>query len=157
MRFTLIKDLKEDSTMKPILGILLFFTLLYLLSDIFVKSYSFGIFEDTINTTMFGDEDAFLDPLTTSAFLEFWHMEIFFMMMILLTLSAVYIRISGAKKFHIIIINAVMISALLSLVSLALSFFIDERFIQVYVVSFFIWHICAVYMSLYSITRLYYD
>ncbi len=157
MRFTLIKDLKQDSMMKPILSGLLIFTLLYLISDIFVKSYSFGIFEETIKATMFGNEEEFLDPLTTSAFLEFWHMEIFFIMMTVLTLSAVYIRFSGAKGFNIIIVNAVMISALISLVALVLSFFLNAAFIQLYVASFFIWHICAIYMSLYSLTKLYYD
>ena len=157
MRFTLIKDLKQDSMMRPILSGLLLFTLLYLVSDIFVKNFSFGIFEESIKTTLFGNEDEFLDPLTTSSFLEFWHMEIFFTMMILLTLSAVFIRLSGAKGFNIIIVNAVMVSALISLVTLVLSFFVNAAFIQLYVLSFFMWHICAIYMSLYSLWRLYND
>ena len=157
MRFTLIKDLKQDSMMRPILTGLLLFTLLYLVSDIFVKSSSFGIYEETIKTTLYGNEDEFLDPLTTSSFLEFWHMEIFFIMMILLTLSAIFIRLSGAKGFNIIIINTVMISALISLVALILSFFVNATFVQLYVLSFFLWHVCAVYMSLYSLIKLYYD
>ena len=157
MRFTLIKDLKQDSMMKPILSGLIIFTLLYLISDIFVKSSSFGIFEEMIKTTLFGNEAEFLDPITTSAFLEFWHMEIFFIMMILLTLSAVFIRLSGAKGFNIIIVNAVMISALISLVALLLSFFLNAAFVQLYILSFFSWHVCAIYMSLYSLVRLYYD
>lgn len=157
MRFTLIKDLKQDRMMRPILTGLIVFTLLYLISDIFVKSLSFGIHEESIRTTLFGNEDEFLDPITRSAFLEFWHMEIFFIMMILLTLSAVFIRLSGAKGFHIIIVNAVMISALISLVALLLSFFVNATFIELYVLSFFLWHICAIYMSLYSLIKLYYD
>ena len=40
MRFTLIKNLNKDKTMKPILVGLLSFTLLYLLIDIFVKKKS---------------------------------------------------------------------------------------------------------------------
>jgi len=157
MRFTLIKDLKQDSMMKPILSGLIIFTLLYLISDIFVKSSSFGIFEEMIKTTLFGNEAEFLDPITTSAFLEFWHMEIFFIMMIILTLSAVFIRLSGAKGFNIIIVNAVMILALISLVALLLSFFLNAAFVQLYILSFFSWHVCAIYMSLYSIVRLYCD
>ena len=157
MRFTLIKDLKQDSMMRPILSGLLTFTLLYLISDIFVKESSFGIFQESLQTTLFGNEDEFIDPLTTSAFLEFWHMEIFFIMMILLTLSAVFIRLSGAKGLNIIVVNAVMISALISLVALLLSFFLSVVFVQLYVLSYFIWHICAIYMSLYSLIKLYYD
>lgn len=157
MRFTLIKDLKQDSMMRPILTGLILFTLLYLVSDIFVKSYTFGIFEESIKTTLFGNEEEYLYPITTSSFLEFWHMEIFFIMMILLTLSAVFIRLSQAKGFNIIIVNAVMISALVSLVALVLSFFLNAAFVQLYVMSFFLWHICAVYMSLYSLIKLYYD
>lgn len=157
MRFTLIKDLKQDSMMKPILSGLLIFILIYLISDIFVKASSFGISLDAVTTTLFGNEDEFIDPISTASFLEFWHMEIFFIMMILLTLSSVFIRLSNSSRYKIIVLNLVMISALLSLISLVLSFFLTPEFLVIYLVSFFTWHLSAIYMVLYSLFKLYHD
>lgn len=156
MKFTLIKDLKQDSMMKPILSVFLFFTLLYLVSDIFVKNSGFGVFPSAVKSTMFGNEQEFLDPISKASFLEFWHVEIFFIMMIIFTLSAVYIRLSKASRSAIVVVNLMMISALASLISLPISYFFNPIFINMYVATFFIWHILALFSSLYSLKRLHY-
>ncbi|MDQ7046016.1 MAG: hypothetical protein Q9M32_08905 [Sulfurimonas sp.] len=157
MRFTLIKDLKQDALMKPILSGLLIFTLLYLLADVFVKQYTLGLFYDEIFLNLFGNEEEFLDPMLKSSFLEFWHIEIFFIMMLLLTLSAVFIRLYSNTSFNLLVLNTMLLSALLCIISIALSFFASEVFIHIYIISFFIWHILALYMSIYSLWNLHYD
>ena len=157
MKFTLIKDLRQDKTMRPILSGLILFTLLYLISDIFVKHSSFGILPQNISITLFGNEDEFIEPLSQASFLEFWHMEIFFMMMILLTLSAVFIRLTQNASLRLISLNIVMISAISSLISLFLAYFVSADFIYVYSLSFVLWHVAAIYMTLYSLWSLHYD
>lgn len=157
MKFTLIKKLSQDKSMRPILTGLLLFTLLYILSDILVKYVNFGVFPDAINVTLFGDEEQYIDPLSTSAFLEFWHVEIFFIMMILLTLSAVFVRVSKDDTSKTILLSALMICALFSLISLVLAFFVAKIFVLIYSILFFVWHAIAVYMILYSLGKLYYD
>jgi len=142
--------------MKPILSGLLFFTLLYLVSDIFVKNSGFGVFPSAVKLTMFGNEQEFLDPISKASFLEFWHVEIFFIMMIIFTLSAVYIRLSKASKSAIVVVNLMMISAIASLISLPISYFFNPIFINMYVTTFFIWHILALFSSVYSLKRLHY-
>ncbi|MCX6051013.1 MAG: hypothetical protein NTZ60_00715 [Campylobacterales bacterium] len=156
MKFTIIKDLNQDSMMKPILSGLLFFTLLYLLSDFIVKYSNFGIFPHAIHATLFGNEEQFIDPINKASFLEFWHVEIFFIMMILFTLSTVYIRLSKASKSAIVIVNLMMMSAITSLISLPLAYFLSSDFINIYVATFFIWHILALISTLYSLKRLRY-
>lgn len=153
MKFTLIKNIKQDKAMKLILTGFLSFILLYIISDILVKSFSFGISVNTINITLFGNQDEFIDPITKASFLEFWHTEIFFMMMILLTLSAIYIRLSNRSK--IFMTNTLMISAITSLVAIALAYFTSAIFVYLYVITFFIWHLSALYMILYSFWKLY--
>jgi len=156
MRFTLIKNLKQDNSMRPILNALLSFTLMYLVLDIFVTQESIGLFSEKIKITLFGNEEEFVDPMSSIYFLEYIHTQIFFLMMIFLTLSAVYARVSTKKTYSIIVINTLMVSGLLALISLFLSFFSNELFINVYVGSFFIWHITAIYMTLYSLWSLNY-
>ena len=105
MRFTLIKDIKRDNSMKPILNGLLLFTLLYLVSDIFVTYHSFGLFAEQLRTTLFGNEEEFIDPMSQALFLEYIHTQIFFMMMLLLTLSAVFARLCSKKRYMLLFIN----------------------------------------------------
>ncbi|MBU1216130.1 hypothetical protein KJ870_05825 [bacterium] len=156
MRFTLIKDLKHDAIMKPVLGGLLFFILLYLVADLFVKQSSFGLTPNTVKATLFGNEEEFLDPLSKAAFLEFWHMEIFFSMMLLFTLSAVYIRMSEGSKKALVVVNLLFISTLVSLFSLFIAYFFKQNFVTFYLLSFHLWHITALFCSLYSLKRLYF-
>ncbi len=156
MKFTIIKDLNQDTMMKPILSGLFFFTLLYILSDFFVKYNSFGLFPHAIHLSLFGNEEEFLNPINEASFLEFWHVEIFFIMMIVFTLSTVYIRLSQASRSAIVVVNIIMLSAITSLISLVFSYYFSSNFINIYVVTFFTWHILALFSSLYSLKKLYY-
>ncbi|MBU0720249.1 hypothetical protein KJ877_02790 [bacterium] len=156
MKFTIIKDLSQDSMMKPILSGLLLFTILYLLSDIIVKHNSFGVLPNAIEMTLFGNEEEFLEGMGKTLFLEFWHVEIFFIMMVVFISSTIYTRLSNASKSAVVIVNIMMISSMISLISLPIAYFLSSYFISVYAVTFFIWHFLALYISLFSIKRLYY-
>ena len=155
MRFTLVKNLKKDRQMSAILIGLLSAILLYLIADFFVKYFSIGLTADALKLSLFGNEEEFVDPMSISSFLEFWHTEIFFIMMLLLTLSAVYIRSVSQVKHYKFTLNLVMSSALISLVSLPLAYYISDSFIYIYVLTYFLWHLGAIKMSLRSLLELY--
>lgn len=155
MKFLLVKDLKNDSYFKPIISALLIFTISYLVIDIFVKHNSIGITVSSLLNTFFGNEEEYIDPMELSIFLEFWHMDIFFIMMLLLTLSAVYIRLCKASKQSLFISNVNIISALVTLLSVAVSYFYISSFIYLYIFSFYLWHILSIYISLISLYKLY--
>jgi len=151
LRFTLINDLKQDNSIKPILNGLLLFTLIYLVADIFVTQSSLGLFSETLKVTLFGNEEEFINPMNKSVFLEYIHAQIFFMMIILLTLSAIYARVSNKKSYSLFIVNTLMLSGLLTLFSFGGTYFIHPDFIHLYILNFFLWHITAFYMSSYSL------
>ena len=138
--------------MSLILRGFLLFTLLYIISDIFVMRSNFGISPEAVSSTLFGNEEAYIDPMNEAAFLEFWHTQIFFIMMILLTLSSVFIRV--AKKSRAILTNTLMTSAILSLISLPFAFYFSSLFVNIYLVTYFLWHLAALYMILYSFWKL---
>ena len=152
MKFTLINNIQKDSAMSLILKGFLIFILLYLVSDILVMNSSFGISVETINTTLFGNEEEYIDPINEASFLEFWHTEIFFIMMILLTLNAIFIRV--ASRSRTILTNILMISAITSLISLPLAFYMSKFFVNIYILTYFIWHLMAIYMIFYSFWKL---
>jgi len=156
MRFTLIKNIKKDKSLKPMLNGLFIFMLLFLVADILVKESGFGVSSNQVNITLFGDEENYIDPLSKSLFLEHIHTETFFMMMLLLTLCAVFNRLHQEKRYALLYTNIVMLSALLSILSLGLSYFYSELFISVYIFSFFLWHGFAIFILSSSLWRLNY-
>ncbi len=155
MKFTLIKDLNQDPMMKPILSGLLIFTFFYLIADIIIKHYNFGVLPSSISITLFGSEEEFIDPITKSSFLEIWHTDIFFIMMVLLSLSATFIRLTRNNKKNLLILNITLISSMLSLIALSLAFFVSSSFILLYSISLFTWHLLALYMAISSFWNLY--
>jgi len=154
MRFTLIKDLHKERSMVVMLTSLLLSILLYLCVDILVKSTSFGISLATLNTTLFGNAQEFAEPITRASFLEYIHSEIFFMMMLLLTLSAIVIRICKASAFALLSLNINLISALLSLLCLTLAYFYSASFLILYLSGFFLWHMISMYLCVYALWSL---
>ena len=152
MKFTLVNNIQKDSAMSLILKGFLIFILLYLIADILVMKSSFGISVETITTTLFGNEEEYIDPINEAAFLELWHTQIFFIMMILLTLNAIFIRV--AKRSRVILTNILMINAVVSLISLPLAFYMSNFFVNLYITTYFIWHAMAAYMIFYSFWKL---
>jgi len=140
--------------MKPLLNGLLLFILLYTLFDVFVKAHTMGLSVNAVTTTLFGNADEFLDPMNKSVFLEFIHMQIFFLMMILLSLSAVYARLLHKKRKTVVMLNALLLSALLTPLALVSAYFYSAEFITIYLFGFFTWHIVAFYMTMASLWEL---
>lgn len=155
MKFLIVKNIHEDPNFKPILFGLLIFIFFYLLIDLFVKQEGFGITPVDVFSTLFGNEDEYLDPIDKSVFLEFWHMEIFLTMLLLFTLNSIFIRLSLASKLALYLSHTMMISAFSALVSLAISFFFLADFVYLYSMSFMLWHILALYATAYSLFKLY--
>lgn len=157
MKFTLVKDLRADPIMKPIIGMLLLFFLLYLIADFFVKHFSFGIFFETVQNTLYGNTEEFLEPIDYAVFLEFWHTEIFFTMFIVFLLSTVFIRLFNTQKTFVWILNSFMLSAIFSLIFLPLSYFFHLNFlIYGFLFTFWCWHLIAIWISILCLKRFYF-
>jgi len=156
MRFTLLKDLTQDRVMRPTLTGLLLFSILYLLSDLFVKQATFGLLPQKVLSTLYGNEEAFIDPISEASFLEFWHTEIFFIMMLLFTLSTICIRLCNASRFSLFMVNAILISALVTLSVLPFAYYFSQDLIYLYCVGSILWHIMAFFVAIFSLKRLYF-
>jgi len=151
VKFTVIKNIQKNSPMSLILRGFLLFILIYLISDIFVLKSSFGITFDGVNSTLFGNEELYIDAINEASFLEFWHTQIFFIMMILLTLSSIFIRVASMGR--VILTNTLMLSAIISLISLPLAFYLSDFFTNIYVITYHLWHIIALIMILYALWK----
>ena len=150
MKFTLVKDVKHDSLMRPLLGGLLLFIFLFLTADIFLKENHIGLTPTALSQTLFGNEEEFIEPASEHFLLELMHSDIFFMMMTLLTLSAVYARLCQNSTLRLVNINVTMISALLAVLFLPSAYYLSAHFILPYIATFYVWHLMALMMTLAS-------
>lgn len=155
MKFTVIKDLKKDRVMRPVISSVLIFGILFIASDIFVKYNGFGITPEVVKLTLLGDEEQFLDPMGKNVFLEFWHIEIFSTMMVCFIVSTIYIRLSKGSQRAILIVNMLLIGAIISLAVLPVLYFYSDALTNLYLLTFYLWHILAFLASLLSLKALY--
>jgi len=155
VKFTLVKDLKGDTLIRPLLGGLLAFILLFLSSDILLKSDHIGLNPTALEQTLFGNEEEYIEPVTEHFLLELMHSDIFFMMMTLLTLSAVYARLCQNQSIRNFNIHTTMITALLTIIFLPLAYYLSKAFILPYIISFYAWHILAIFMAIASLYYLF--
>ena len=136
MKFTLVKSLRSDPLMRPILVGLLLFSLLFLVVDIFNHHYRSGVSFESFSLYILGNEEEYIDAVPFSTLLEILHIDTFVTMMLLLTLSAIYARLfEGAK----IAIHTVMLSAIFSLLSMIASPYMPLA-IYLHVTLFWLWH-----------------
>jgi len=141
--------------MRPLLGGLLLFLILFLSADVLLKNDHIGLTPSHLSQTLFGNEEEYIEPITEHFLLELMHSDIFFMMMTLLTLSAVYARLCQNSTIRIVNINAVMISALLTILLLPLAYYVSTLFILPYIIAFYSWHILALFMAIASLYYLF--
>jgi len=155
VRFTLNNDLQSNRLLNTLLTGLMLFILLFLGFDLLTKSEQIGLSYDAMHTTLFGNEEAFIDPLPFSSLLEIVHTDTFFAMMLLLTLGAVYGRVGRAKKTKVILVNITMTSALLSIIAPLAAYYLTALFLWLWLIALFTWHGGALLMALISLWRLY--
>ena len=140
--------------MRPLLSALSLFAAAFLTGDIFLKRDHIGLDRQTLSNTLYGNEEEFVEPVTRHFVLELLHSDIFFMMMTLLTLSAVYARLSTSKRLAAILINIAMLSAIADIVLFALAYFRGDSYIFPWLAVFWTWHAAALYMAAASLVLL---
>ena len=150
----MIKDLRHHSQMRFLLLALLFFMFFFIVGDILVKSEQLGLSVNAVNTTLIGNEAEFIEPVTASTFLEHLHADLFFMMMLLLTLSSIFLRLAPQNSLSLWTLSLLMISSILSIIFLALGFYSSTMFVAPFLLMFFTWHALALSITLYSFWKL---
>ena len=154
MRFTLIKDLSKHTQMRALLLGMLLFISLFLIVDVLIKDELIGLNVAQVSTTLYGDEEEFIEAINESVLLSMIHSDLFFMMMSLTLLSAIYTRLVGGSKLTNRLISTLFLGALMSLAFLLFAFYFKSFFVQLYLGAFYIWHGVALLFAFVSIKKL---
>ena len=143
--------------MKTLLAFMLLFFLLYTISDIFVQYHSFGILPQKLQETLYGNEEEFIEAISTEDFLEALHINLFLTMMLLSTLAAIYVRVSSLKSRYMhYLLHTTLLGSVVSFLSLSIGFFVTKDILPLYSFSFSLWHSGAVLLAMESLIRIFY-
>ncbi|HHO65378.1 MAG TPA: hypothetical protein ENJ71_02530 [Epsilonproteobacteria bacterium] len=154
MKFLVTKDLAHSQLLAYLIGAVLTAILLYLGLDVVLHGYVIGSDMTAIRSTLFGNSETFEEPILIDSLLLQVHIDLFITIFVLLILSSIYIRVHNKTTAMKWVLHALFILGLLAPLSLLLAYFWSEDFVMVWVVTFLLWHLLAVGISLSIFPRL---
>ena len=154
MKFLVTKDLAHSQLLAYLIGAVLVAMLLYLGLDVVLHGYVIGADMTAIHSTLFGDLETFEEPILIDSLLLQVHIDLFMTIFVLLILSAIYIRLHNKTTAMKWVLHALFILGLLAPLSLLLAYFWSETFVTVWIVTFLLWHLLAIMVSLSIFPRL---
>jgi len=152
MKFTVSKDLRNNKVMRNLLIAFSIIMLLFLALDVTNKILKFGSTISDIKSSWLGNEDEFIEPLSTISALEMVHLDLFIAILLLLLIGSIFMRIDTKLKTPFLAIT--MLLSMISFASFLASIFFSEAFVIISVISFLAWHISASSMLLVSLSWL---
>ncbi|RLA59375.1 MAG: hypothetical protein DRQ78_10690 [Epsilonproteobacteria bacterium] len=154
MKFLLKKDLDHSTLIaKLMLGVsvALFF---YLGLDLVLHGYVLGFDMGSISSTLYGNAEEFIEPILIDTLLLQVHIDLFMSLFSIMIIASIYIRLFSEKKSSKSLVHILFILGLLAPEVLILAYFTSVLFVYVWLASFILWHLLAMWMSLHSIKRL---
>lgn len=157
MKFLVTKELEKSIFLKYLMGSLVLFVVVFLVTDVIFHHYFIGLTVDQATTTLFGNEETFAEPILFNALLLQVHIDFFFSMFILLILAVIYIRLYVRDQSTYIWIHILFISGFMSPLLLLLNYFLSYSIgVLVWIIVFYIWHIVALILCVKIIWKLYF-
>ena len=131
-----------------------FALLIYLLLDILLHMYMPGIRVMPIVTTLYGNEEKFIEPILIDSLLLQVHIDLFMSLFTSMIISSIYIRLYANKTFTKVLVHSLLILGLLAPLFLIVAYFTSVIFIYLWLGSFWVWHLLGIWLSLLIVKKL---
>jgi hypothetical protein len=154
MKFLVTKDLAHSKLLSYLMAAVVFSIVLYLLLDVVLHSYVIGSDLMSIKNTLFGNLEAFEEPILIDSLLLQVHIDFFMTIFALLILSSIYIRLYEKTSFMKWLLHLLFTLGLLASIFLLLAYFYAEIFMYLWIGSFLLWHILGLVISVMVFKRL---
>ena len=143
MKFLVTKDLVHSTLLSYLMGSVVFMILLYLGLDIVLHAYSIGLDKQSLQATLFGDVENFVEPILIDSLLLQVHIDLFMTLFAILILSAIYIRLYSNEVMTKWLVHLLFILGMLAPVMLILAYLVGTFFAAMWLISFVLWHVLA--------------
>ncbi len=145
MKFLVSKDIHSNPDFRLLLGFYALMMFLYFIGDLFYLSHFFGSSTQEVLSTLKGNPDEFIEPLSLLSLLEHLHVSLFLAILALFTTMAIVLRIRLGHVHKKLIILIAMVSLLISFLSLTGTYFLHDVFVYGFVLSTLLWHLAGLY------------
>jgi len=154
MKFLLNKDLEYTSLLRNLMAGVVFALFFYFILDVVLHAYVLGLDVTTLSTTLFGNPDEFIEPILLDTLLLQVHIDLFMSLFSIMIVASIYIRLHSKKVMTKWLVHALFILGLLTPIFLMVAYFTNVWFITIWLVTFIVGHLLAMWMSLLILKRL---
>ena len=154
MKFLISNELTHVALLKYLMlavSVALFF---YLVLDVAMHGYVLGFDLPSIQSTLYGNEEEYIEPILIDSLLLQVHIDLFMMLFSMMIIASIYIRLYSDKSITKWLVHMLFILGLLTPLFLLVAYFTSMPFAYAWVVSFMLGHLLSLGMSLASIKKL---
>ncbi len=155
MKFLVSKDAAPTPLLRQLMIAVTAALLLYLLLDVVLHGYLIGLSPQAAAQTLFGDEEAFVEPMLFESLLLQVHIDLFMALVSLLILVAIYLRMMQKEKVRTGVLHSLFLAALGAPLLLVVAYFGGSFWLYGWVGAFFIWHLLALFVGTVALKRLF--
>jgi len=156
MKFLITKELTSNTLLGTLMSAVVIAIILYLALDVFLHAYVIGLEPSVLMTTLYGNAETFEEPLLFDSLLLQVHIDLFMTLFALLILTSIYIRLYEKKTATSTLVHAVFILALGAPLFLIVAHFTSSFFAYLWLASFLLWHIFALFLSFKILKKLFF-
>jgi hypothetical protein len=154
MKFLVTKDLAHSTLLSYLMGSVVFTILLYLGFDLVLHAYAIGLDMQSLQATLYGDVENFVEPILIDSLLLQVHIDLFMTLFAILILSSIYIRLYSDEAVTKWIVHLLFILGMLAPIMLILAYFVGTFFAAMWLISFILWHVLAFIVGMMILKKL---
>ena len=156
MKFLVNKDLDHSSLLENLMAGVVFALFFFFLLDIVLHAYVLGLDISTLSTTLFGNPDEFIEPILLDTLLLQVHIDLFMALLSIMIVASIYIRLHNKNMRTKWMVHALFILGLFAPIFLMIAYFTNVGFAYVWLVTFILGHLLAMWMSLLILKRVFF-
>ena len=154
MKFLIKKGLDYSTLLHKLMLFVAVSLFFYLLLDIFLHYLVIGLDIQSISTTLYGNEEAYIEAILIDTLLLQIHIDLFMNIVTLMIISTLYIRFFSTHKMTTVLVHILFIMGILAPIGLLLAYFSSVLFVYIWLISFIFGHILAMSMAVLIAKRL---
>ena len=156
MKFLVNKDLEHSCLLENLMAGVVFSLFFFFLLDIVLHAYVLGLDISTLSTTLFGNPDEFIEPILLDTLLLQVHIDLFIALFSIMIVASIYIRLHSKKMMTKWLVHTLFILGLFTPILLMIAYFTNVWFVTIWLVTFILGHLLAMWMSLLILKRLFF-
>ncbi len=154
MKFLVSKDAVPTPLLRQLMTAVTVAILLYLVLDVVLHGYLIGLSPQVAAQTLYGNEEAFVEPILFESLLLQVHIDLFMALVSLLIVVSIYLRMKYKEKVRKGLLHALFMAALAAPLLLIAAYFGGSFWLYGWVGAFYLWHLLALFVGMVALKRL---